>query len=811
MLYLLQYSQIRKEDVYEYTRIPLKKRCKRIFRQADFYANPITLRYKGEKKFYTNFGALTSTLIIAGMVALTVYYVALMLSMSQITFQVNNRLAPAQIFDLGTQFQVALSLKLASCKSCNNSKTSQIQLYKGFKQQTFSAHKMNYFDTRVYEDLMPNNLKEIDIFVMNNSASLSTDYLRIKRPQALQFYQVNSIEKYINSYDEIANDLIRINLVASVYTSIYESKIFTIFDVFAQIGGIYNSLFTLGFLFCAAFSYNLYLSSLIRKLYHFKARFFNELPKNKKDKKTKKKKQNQFSINDSRRQSDYEGDHDGENYINNQADVRDQIEREHHLGVQEIKDEIRQVIGKANKASFNYRTMSILKALACCLIFRDRKTLRKDPGKRKVLYFLKGRQRLDKEMDLGYIIHNIRKVKYLMKILLDKDQRRLLQLKTTELVSSDEGYDEDEVKKKLKKDKLIDLYVDVLRSKKLKRSDNKLLEITGFRNVLSVLNSQKAYEKVAAEWATPDNMYSGINTITQNTPKYFETMKTNSNFHTMGPNSNQKQNLFRTKQMNQKIEEIKQNLTPKSILALNGKKSSKVMINTNDIYNQSFDQVKLTKLSTAQRKKDLSPINNHDYFYESPENNSHDNDKDESHLDLLENSQIQSVTNNPPHNILADHSKQNQPLQLRQNTLILPQHEFEYFQGTSFRKQFPDRAQIESIKLRLRKESNHYDLQNQLQSQAYAQNTDISQQRVNQSLRRNEQFMQDQDDDLTEKLMESPRRIELQKGSSRINNNNNFNLSINSINNSLLQREQNKPIKNAKFKLSDKINSRIND
>lgn len=92
-------------------------------------------------------------------------------------------------------------------------------------------------------------------------------------------------------------------------------------------------------------------------------------------------------------------------------------------------------------------------------------------------------------MDLAYIIHRLRKVKYLMKILLDKDQRRLLQLKRTELVSSDEGYDEDEVKKKLKKDKLIDLYVDVLRSKKLKRSDNKLLEITGFKNVLSVLNS----------------------------------------------------------------------------------------------------------------------------------------------------------------------------------------------------------------------------------------------------------------------------------------------------------------------------------
>jgi len=37
---------------------------KRKFRLLDLYALPITLRYKGEKKFYTNFGALTSLFII---------------------------------------------------------------------------------------------------------------------------------------------------------------------------------------------------------------------------------------------------------------------------------------------------------------------------------------------------------------------------------------------------------------------------------------------------------------------------------------------------------------------------------------------------------------------------------------------------------------------------------------------------------------------------------------------------------------------------------------------------------------------------
>ena len=54
-------------------------------------------------------------------------------------------------------------------------------------------------------------------------------------------------------------------------------------------------------------------------------------------------------------------------------------------------------------------------------MFRDRKTLRYKPETRNVLYFLKGRQRLDKEMDVANMILDIRKIKYLMKILLEKD------------------------------------------------------------------------------------------------------------------------------------------------------------------------------------------------------------------------------------------------------------------------------------------------------------------------------------------------------------------------------------------------------
>ena len=58
------------------------------------------------------------------------------------------------------------------------------------------------------------------------------------------------------------------------------------------------------------------------------------------------------------------------------------------------------------------------------------------------------------------------------------------------------------------KNKLVNLYIDNLRSKKLKRSDIKLLEITGFKKVIDLLNKQRSIERVQNEWARDDDEVS---------------------------------------------------------------------------------------------------------------------------------------------------------------------------------------------------------------------------------------------------------------------------------------------------------------
>lgn len=61
-------ENIKNEDVYEYRRIPIMKKLKRYYRLTDLFANPVSLKYKGERYFqnipiyYDNIGDSIQTL-----------------------------------------------------------------------------------------------------------------------------------------------------------------------------------------------------------------------------------------------------------------------------------------------------------------------------------------------------------------------------------------------------------------------------------------------------------------------------------------------------------------------------------------------------------------------------------------------------------------------------------------------------------------------------------------------------------------------------------------------------------------------------
>ena len=82
------------------------------------------------------------------------------------------------------------------------------------------------------------------------------------------------------------DNLMEFHMLASRTAVVYQRKIFSMVDIFAQIGGIKTTLMLAGLGFCCAFQQTLLQASLIRKLFHFPARFDSERKDLKKKKST---------------------------------------------------------------------------------------------------------------------------------------------------------------------------------------------------------------------------------------------------------------------------------------------------------------------------------------------------------------------------------------------------------------------------------------------------------------------------------------------------------------------------------------------
>ena len=146
------------------------------------------------------------------------------------------------------------------------------------------------------------------------------------------------------------------------------------------------------------------------------------------------------------------------------------------------------------KADFVYKTTSIIASILCCRMARKREFLRKhSPATRQVLYFAKGREMLNKEMDIAFIIRHVRILRYFLRTVLDKDQRVLLKLKSHEYIpsSDDERKAVKGEKKHRRKDLVLQRYVEHLQAKTLGKQDIRLLEVLGFDEALKILTEEK--------------------------------------------------------------------------------------------------------------------------------------------------------------------------------------------------------------------------------------------------------------------------------------------------------------------------------
>ena len=104
------------------------------------------------------------------------------------------------------------------------------------------------------------------------------------------------------------------------------------------------------------------------------------------------------------------------------------------------KAELRTMI-QEKRAKFKYATCDIIYSLACCIYFCPIKRLRnmRSTRSRNVMRYKIGEEKMYKELDVANILLKLRQLSYFMKMMLDKDQRRLLKLRSSRLIASDEN------------------------------------------------------------------------------------------------------------------------------------------------------------------------------------------------------------------------------------------------------------------------------------------------------------------------------------------------------------------------------------
>ena len=115
-------------------------------------------------------------------------------------------------------------------------------------------------------------------------------------------------------------------------------------------------------------------------------------------------------------------------------------EAEYKSGAEPLKRSMQKTNGLGTSVEFKMFSTNLIAMYLCCRFMRSNDTLRKYPKGRQVLFFNKGLEHLNKEMDIGFIIRHVRILRYFLKTVLESDQLALLKLKQKELIeSSDQG------------------------------------------------------------------------------------------------------------------------------------------------------------------------------------------------------------------------------------------------------------------------------------------------------------------------------------------------------------------------------------
>ena len=129
----------------------------------------------------------------------------------------------------------------------------------------FNTPVKSYVDDRNYFYLYPTATKLWRVYLQQNEAITNDDYLQIRPASDTNYF---SIEKTIVDFSYQSDKIISISVMLGPNKNTYSRSVFTIMDLFGNVGGIYGLLQSVWGILVGVVSTQIMLASVFRRLYY---------------------------------------------------------------------------------------------------------------------------------------------------------------------------------------------------------------------------------------------------------------------------------------------------------------------------------------------------------------------------------------------------------------------------------------------------------------------------------------------------------------------------------------------------------------
>lgn len=187
-----------------------------------------------------------------------------------------------------------LELKLWKCQNSTNGNkvgvtpgvtcANQTTIDNYFRKQTFNFAFINnqfviddfvspvhpYIDDQVFFEIDPTVSKRANFYIQNAEAGLEDSYFQLGLSEDMNFHQITNVRYYEDDYTSEDGTLVAIYMRADRMYDSYGRKVTDILTLLGDVGGLKEFFLILGELLVGFIAERLFLSSIIKKIYHIR-------------------------------------------------------------------------------------------------------------------------------------------------------------------------------------------------------------------------------------------------------------------------------------------------------------------------------------------------------------------------------------------------------------------------------------------------------------------------------------------------------------------------------------------------------------